>query len=125
MKRFLSAHKRDLALILVILGVALGTLLLQTLTREEGAYAVVYRDGEEIARYALGEDITVRLETESGYNLLVIKDGAVSIEEASCPDLLCVKRGKKRYEGQTLVCLPNGLVVAVEGGQEGDTDLWV
>ena len=99
-------------------------LLFINITKKEGGYAVVVVNGIETASYPLNEEVTVQLTNieNDGYNLLIIKDGAASIIEANCPDKLCVKQQKARYDGQTLVCLPNKTTVKIISKTESDTD---
>ncbi len=87
--------------------------------RRGGGAVIVEQDGRETARYALTEDRTVRIEGEEGYNLLVIEGGEVWLREADCPNRLCVKTGKIRYAGQSIVCLPHKLAVRIAGGASG------
>ena len=84
--------------------------------RQTGAAVIVEQNGRETARYALSEDRTERIEGEGGYNLLVIQGGEVWLSEADCPTQLCVKMGKIRYAGQSIVCLPHRLAVRIVGG---------
>ena len=84
--------------------------------RRDGAAVVVEQDGKETARYALDENRTVRIKGQGGYNLLVIEGGEAWLLEADCPNLLCVKTGKIRYAGQSIVCLPHKLAVRIVGG---------
>ncbi len=84
--------------------------------RRDGGAIVVEQDGRETARYALSEDRTVRIEGEGGYNLLVIQGGEAWLSEADCPTQLCVKTGKIRFAGQSIVCLPHRLAVRIVGG---------
>ena len=86
------------------------------LLRHNGAAVIVEQNGRETARYALIEDRIVRIEGEMGYNLLVIESGEAWLSEADCPNLLCVKTGKIRYAGQSIVCLPHRLAVRITGG---------
>ena len=60
-----------------------------------------------------------------GSNILVIENGEAWLSEADCPDHLCVKMGKIRYNGQTITCLPNRLTVTVEGGESNGVDFVV
>ena len=87
--------------------------------RRDGAAVIVEQEGKETARYALDENRTVRIEGEGGYNLLVIEGGEAWLSEADCPNLLCVKTGKIRYAGQSIVCLPHKLAVRIGGGASG------
>ena len=110
--------RNDLILVLAILLCAGAFLLYTNLTRSDGAYAVAYVSGKEVARYPLGKPAETVLRTAaSGTNTLVIRDGCAAVTAASCPDGLCVNQGAIRYENQTIVCLPNELVVQIEGGE--------
>ena len=53
-------------------------------------------------------------------NVLVIENGAVHMESASCPDKLCVKQGTKSQVGETIVCLPHRLVATVISAEEAE-----
>lgn len=81
-----------------------------------GAWAVVTADGEEIARYPLNEDRTVRLEDETGCNILQIAGGAAAVIEADCGDHTCVRTGEISREGERIICLPHKLIIEIEGG---------
>ena len=87
--------------------------------RQTGTAVIVEQDGRETARYALTEDRTVKIEGTRGYNILVIEGGEVWLSEADCPNHLCVKTGKIRYAGQSIVCLPHRLAVRIMGGASG------
>ena len=116
--------RNDLILISICLVVAVFLLLIMNFTRKEGGYATVVVNGVETATYPLDKDVTVTLSNDqtSGYNLLVIEGGYASIVEANCPDKLCVRQKKIKYNGQTLVCLPNKTTVKIVSNSESDTD---
>lgn len=117
-------RRNDLLLLLGILLAAAVFALVFLFTRKEGAYAAVIKDGTEIARYALAEERQVPI-TEGGTvtNLLVIEDGKARITEAVCPDQICVEHRAVSKVGETIVCLPEKVVikiVAAEGGNAPD-----
>ena len=87
-----------------------------------GGWAVVTVDGAEAGRYRLQEDQEISIQTERGYNLLVIREGTASIAEADCGDHTCVRRGMVSRTGETIVCLPHRLVVEIVGGEHGGPD---
>jgi hypothetical protein len=76
-----------------------------------GEEAVVCVNGQEIGRYALNQ--SGRYELNGGSNILIIQDGEAYLEDANCPDKLCVRQGKIRLSGQVITCLPNRLTVTV------------
>lgn len=79
--------------------------------------AQVTVDGKLVKTLDLSVDTTVTITGASGgTNVLVVKDGQIWCSEASCPDKLCVKQGKKHLVTDTIVCLPNKMVVTITGG---------
>ena len=113
----------DAALILALLLLA-GALYFFLVPREAeaGACAVVIVGGEEAARYPLSKDGVFPL--NGGTNTLVIGDGQAWLSEATCPDKICVHMGKIHMNGQMIVCLPNELIVTVEGGEDSGVDIF-
>lgn len=121
-----KTKKNDVILIVVILLLAavsyIGIRYYQkTSTRE--AVAVVTVDEKEYGRFPLNQDTTERIELPDGsYNVLVIKDGKADITEASCPDGICVNHRAVSMHKETIVCLPNKVVVEIENGEESGVD---
>ena len=103
-----------LLIIGVILVVAVAGLLVIQALREEGAQVVITWNGEVDGTYSLEEDRTFVFEGENGgYNVVTIEDGFVFMEEANCPDQICVKHKPLNQTADPIVCLPNSLVVEV------------
>ena len=125
MKDFFADRRRraDCIVIASLLLLALALYLVIGATRTEGGVVVVRVDGVETERHALTDDGVYPL--NGGSNILVIAGGEAWLSEADCPDLLCVRKGKIRYTGQTIVCLPNRLTVTVEGGESNGVDFVV
>ena len=116
--------RADILLIAALLVLALSFFTFQRLSREKGALAVVYVNGERTAEYPLSEDTTVTLTAPNGgYNLLVISGGCADVTEASCPDGICVRARAAQYEGDTIVCLPNKTEIRIEGAASSNIDL--
>ncbi|MBQ7076835.1 MAG: NusG domain II-containing protein [Lachnospiraceae bacterium] len=84
------------------------------------AYVLVTVDNEEIERLPLNKDTTITVKGLNGFeNVLVIKDGSAYVESATCPDKICVHKGKIRYNGEAIVCLPGRVVITVISNDEG------
>ncbi len=85
--------------------------------------AVVTIDGQLYGKYPLSEDMELKITQDNGeYNILHIEDGYASVTEASCRDKICVNHSHIHYSGDTIVCLPNKVVVSIENGEEDDID---
>lgn len=114
-----NKRRNDLLLAGSLLLVALIGFWVFRLTLTDGAYVTVSVDGAETARYPLNEDRDTVIATgEDGINRLVIRDGQATVTEANCPDKICVGHRPISMEGETIVCLPHKVVVAVTGEGE-------
>ena len=50
------------------------------------------------------------------YNVVKISGGKVSVTEASCKNQVCVHHGAISSSGESIICLPNRLVVRIDAG---------
>ena len=114
--------RNDIILISSVILLCLAAIFIFNSIKKVGGRAVVIRNGKEVASYPLNIDREVRLENGKDYNILVIKDGYAYIKEASCPDKICVNNTKKKYNGETLVCLPNKTTVKIVSNENPETD---
>lgn len=121
-----NKKKNDLILIGVLLVVALAAYFCMSFfqgVNTKNGVAVVTIDDAEYGRFPLVVDTEERIELPDGsYNLLVIQDGKADVTEASCPDGICVNHRAISKQGQSIVCLPNKVVVEIENGEESDLD---
>ncbi|MEF2877256.1 MAG: NusG domain II-containing protein [Blautia sp.] len=113
--------KRDFILIGVVLVLAL---LLWLLPRALGFFSVqgekqvrITVEGELYGIYDLQEEQTIEINDS---NLCRIQDGEVNMTEADCPDKLCMHQGPISISGETIVCLPNKVVIEIVGKDEKD-----
>ncbi len=119
---FWKKHKNDILLILAVLIAAGGLWLYTSFGRASGAEVCVSVDGEELLRLPLSEDTRETVGNGEKFNVIVISGGEAWVEDASCPDHVCVQSGKVSLDGQTIVCLPNKLVVSILGGEDSGLD---
>lgn len=107
----------DLILILLLFAAAGGWLVYNHISPHPGLTAQVSVNGRIVAALPLDQDGEFPIENEEGgFNLLTIKDGTIWCSEASCPDHLCMKQGKKSLSNETIVCLPNRMAVTILEG---------
>ena len=75
--------------------------------------------GEEYGTYSLEEDQVIKV---GDTNVCEIKDKKVTMISADCPDQLCVHQKAISRTGESIICLPNQVVVSVQGSKEGKLD---
>jgi len=114
--------KNDLILATAALLLAAISFLVPRLFLKPGLTVSVQRNGVEIARYSLTEDGQYPLAAGDKTNLLVIKDGKASVAEASCPDGICVHHAPISKARETIICLPNRLVIEILGDSDDGPD---
>ena len=107
--------KKDWILIAVILCVAGLTVLVHTLIGGAGANRVTIE-----GIYSLSEDREI--EINGGTNLLRIKNGEATMIQADCPDQLCVHQKPVSMNHESIICLPNKVVVEVESSANREFD---
>lgn len=79
---------------------------------------IVEVDGELYCAYDMDEvDGIIPISTPNGgENRLYVQEDLVFMDSANCPDHLCVKQGVIRDSSVPIVCLPNKVIVRIEGG---------
>lgn len=113
-------RRNDWILIAVVLAVSaifLGIHFLRPY--QKGGIAEVTVDGEVFGSWPLSEDRTIEI---GDGNRLVIEDGKADMVWADCPDKLCVNQKAISREGESIICLPNKVVVSIVGGEEREVD---
>lgn len=65
-------------------------------------------DGKEFGTYSLNKDQVIHI---GDTNVCQIKDGKVTMIEATCPDHYCMKQKAVDEHGGSIICLPNKVVI--------------
>ena len=102
----------DIILVASLLALCIALLIAMLVFRRGGDYVEVEIDGVPRDKYSLA--INGEYNIGEG-NTLVIENGEAYMSYADCPDRVCVKRGRVRYVGQSIICLPNKVTVTVRG----------
>lgn len=115
--------RNDLILIAVLLLVVAGAALILFLSRTPGDTVVVTVDGQLWGEYSLSEDRTVEIKNGDGYNLLVIEGGKAYVRQASCPDGICSSHRPISHNGESIICLPNKVVIEIRSSGSDQPDI--
>ncbi|GBE30865.1 hypothetical protein BMS3Bbin04_01903 [bacterium BMS3Bbin04] len=106
--------------IVLALLVAMAVLLtLSSMAVPRGEVAIVLVDGKAEAVLPLDEPVEIRVQGPIGETLVRVQDNGVEIVESACPHKICVRMGRITMQGQLLICVPNHVVVRIDGGEEG------
>jgi len=92
--------------------------------RPQGERVLVERAGRLIFTAPLAENRVVDLEGPLGLTRLEIRDGRARILSSPCPTKACIGMGAISRRGEMLACVPNQLLVRIDGeGGGADHDL--
>ena len=112
--------KNDWILAAAIFFVAVLTIGLQLLkTTDEYSEVEIQVNGELYGRYRLEQDQEIDVNDK---NKVLIKDRKVRMEDADCPDQICVNHRAILRDGESIICLPNQTIVTIRGGEEPEVD---
>lgn len=116
----------DLLLIAGLLAAGLaGMSAVRLLAGKNGTFVRITVDGNLYGTYSLADEQVISVEAdESGAvtNVLKISGGEAKMTEADCPDKLCVHQNSISRQGETIVCLPNRVVVEITGEDKAEFD---
>lgn len=104
-----------LILILLTTG-SIAAILCTVLSGKSTCTAYIYQNGQLLYELPLNHTLKeLRIQSpEGGFNLISVRDGAIGITAADCPDQICVHQGFIRTSLLPITCLPHGLVIQVQ-----------
>jgi len=85
-------------------------------------HAHIYHDGElteTVNIAAVTDPVTITLRNSTGTNVIFIEHGRLRMQTADCPDQTCVRQGWLSDGIFPIVCLPNRVVITLEGDSNG------
>jgi hypothetical protein len=84
-------------------------------------YAHITSASEELY-YALSDSRTISVKGPLGATIIEIAEGALWVKSSPCPEKICVKSGRVSRPGEWIACLPNQLLITIEGRSEQEID---
>ena len=113
MKQYIK--KADIILLIVLVVVGLASTAYVAVSRSGGDTVIIEQNGDLYGKYSLFEDRTVTIEGEHCENIVKIANGSVIMSESTCKNQVCVRHGAISSTGESIICLPNRVVVRIEG----------
>ena len=111
--------RNDIVLIIIILLIAI--LFFYFYPKENGKIANVYYENDLILKIDLKENKEYDVTGYNGNVHLVVENGKIKVEEENSPKHLCSKQGFISSSYETIVCLPNKIVIKIESEDSIDT----
>lgn len=117
--------KADIILLIILVVLGLGASFLSVFGKTAGDQVRVSVDGEVYGIYHLNQDQEIDVTRDGHTNHITIKDGTVSMSYSDCKNQICVHTGAISETKDSIVCLPNRVVVEIisDGNKGGGADV--
>ena len=108
-------NKKDLLVLSIIFLIISLTYIISSFHNTGGDTVLIQVDGKDFLRLSLSENKIIAVPGPIGVSIIEIKDGRVRMLSSPCPDKLCIKEGYIDKAGQVIICIPNRIVIKIEG----------
>lgn len=99
--------KWDFIVISLLVALAVIGFVLIGLFSAPSVKVIISQNNEIVYEGKISEDKQIKLQN----NVVVIKNGEVFMEESNCKNQICVKHKKIKRSGESIICLPNKVII--------------
>ncbi len=117
----MKINKRDILLIIIIICISLFLIIINKVNEKNGVSANVYYNNKLIKKIDLSIDKSYVVKGYNGNVKITVKNGKIKVDEEKSPLHLCSKMGYISKSHETIVCLPNKIVIEIDNKQDIDT----
>ena len=116
--------KNDIILIVVIIALASLIFILINCFSSNGNKVIIEQNAKQIATLNINKNQEYNIYDKEGNicNTVIISGGQVSMKYANCKDKICVNHKKINKNNESIICLPNKVVVTVVSDKYSDVD---
>ena len=117
-------RKNDLIFLIVIVIIIAAFFVVRAFSlKNKGSKINITLDNRTYGQYSLNRDRSIKIKKDGNVvNIIKIKNNKAYMSFADCPDKLCIKMGSIDKVGESIVCLPNKVVVTVISGKGNSVD---
>lgn len=110
----IKMNKKEFLIIFILLIAALFSFLIFRIS-DQGAKVEIEISRKLYGTYDLLTEQEIIIKDNNGYTLMnvLIKNGKVQVLTSNCPDKICIESGSIELSGQTIICLPNQVVIKI------------
>ena len=116
MKKYIK--KADVILLIILVIAGLASTVYVAASKSNGDTVIVEQYGNLYGKYSLFENKEIDVpafDSISSDVHISIKDGSVKVTKSGCHNQICVRHAAISSTGESIICLPNRVVVKIEG----------
>ena len=110
----------DCFLILIFLAV-IGFAAMKVFTKESGSRILMVQTQGERYAYSMEKNMRLEFSGPCGKSIIIIENEEAWFEHSDCENRVCVESGKISRPNQWAACLPNGIILYIEGEEEKES----
>ena len=115
--------KNDIILIASVIVLTIIFLVAITLINKTGNEVIIEQNSKQIAVLELNRDQEYNIYNGNKIcNTVVVKDGEAYMSYTDCKDKICVNHNKISKNNESIICLPNKVVVTVTNSKNNEVD---
>ena len=118
-KELQNMNKNDFKLIFILIIFII--ILFPFFNIKNNDKALVYYKNELILSIDLNIDKTYEVNGKNGTVKIVVKDNKIKVDSENSPKHICSKQGYISKSYESIVCLPNEIVIKIENKEEIDS----
>ena len=116
-------RRLDIIILIVLIVIAIGSWIAVTVLFDvNGDYVEVIVDNHVQKVISLNDDGEYQVDDGEYSNIITIKNREVDMKISDCPDQICVKQGKIKKQGESIICLPHKLVIRIASEEYPEVD---
>ena len=116
----MSNKKQNVIFIIILLIASFAMLFFVIMgkQRQKGDKVLIYVNGTLVQEVSLEVEAEIVIHGNPGDNVLVIRDRKDYMKEASCENHVCIQQGEVSRNGETIICMPNQIIVEVSAEKQ-------
>ncbi|MBT9152162.1 MAG: hypothetical protein DDT35_00376 [Firmicutes bacterium] len=118
----MTSMDKKIAAIVLLLAVLMGFgVLYWRYVTPSGQQATILVDNRPVETVVLDPAVGMRqvvVQGVRGESVIEIDGAYIRIIASACPDKICIKMGRKSRPGEVIVCLPNRVVIRIDGNEQ-------
>ena len=118
----MKTTRSDKLIIIVLFILAMFSYKAMSHFNVQGSEAHVFVDGKTVYKIDLGKKDAYAIEVKNGRVVIEVTDGKLYITSADCPRKICVDDSPISMAGESLICIPNNMIVKITGKGEAQLD---
>lgn len=113
----LKIRKNDIFLVASVIILCIIIAVIPFFFSPDGSSVLIYVDGELYAEKSLNENSVTDID---GLMQVVIENGKAYVKNSVCPNGACEHSAPVSASGESIICLPNKIMIKISGETEMD-----